>query len=60
MTRPEVAYHTSMLAKCMSDPTLECYELALALLLYLAHTPTIKNYIRRIYESPDCIWEDWI
>ena len=42
MTRPEIAYHTSMLAKFMSDPTLECYELALALLLYLAHTPTIK------------------
>ena len=42
MSRPDIAYHTSLLAKFMSDPTLECYECAVALLLYVAHKPNTK------------------
>ena len=42
MTRPDIAYHTSMLSKFMSDPTLDAYDLAVNLLLYLAHNPAVK------------------
>ena len=42
MTRPDIAYHTSMLAKFMSDPTPKAYDLAINLLLYLAHNPAVK------------------
>ena len=41
MTRPDIAYHTSMLAKFMSDPTPKAYDLAVNLLLYLAHNPAV-------------------
>ena len=42
MTRPDIAYHTSMLSKFMSDPTLDAYDLAINLLLYLAHNPAVQ------------------
>ena len=42
MTRPDISYNTSMLAKFMSDPTPEAYDLAVNLLLYLAHNPSLK------------------
>ena len=42
MTRPDVCYHTSMLAKFMSDPSEEAFDLAINLLLYLKHNPSLK------------------
>ena len=42
MTRPDISYNTSMLAKFMSDPTPDAYNLAVNLLLYLAHNPSLK------------------
>ena len=42
MTRPDCAYHTSMLAKFMSNPTVECYEMAVILLKYLANDPNVS------------------
>ena len=43
MTRPDIAYNTSMLAKFMSDPSVEAHDLAINLLLYLAHNPTLEG-----------------
>ena len=45
MSQPHISYHTSMLAKFMSDPTVEAYELAVSLLLYVANEPGLSiNY----------------
>ena len=38
MTRPDIAYHMSVLCKYMQDPSLECYSAAMSLLLYVGHT----------------------
>ena len=45
MCRPDISYHTSMLAKFMSDPTEECYNLAISVLSYLSNEPSLSlNY----------------
>ena len=41
MTRPDIAYHMSVLCSFMHDPSLECYNAAIDLLLYVGHT---KHY----------------
>ena len=38
MTRPDIAYHMSVLCSFMHDPSVECYNSAIALLLYVGHT----------------------
>ena len=38
MTRPDIAYHLSVLCSYMHDPSVACYNAALDLLLYVAHT----------------------
>ena len=38
MTRPDIAYHLSVLCSCMHDPSPECYSAAVDLLLYVSHT----------------------
>ena len=41
MTRPDIAYHLSVLCSYMHDPSVACYSAAIDLLLYVAHT---KHY----------------
>ena len=41
MTRPDIAYHMSILCSCMHDPSIACYNAAIDLLLYVGHT---KHY----------------
>ena len=41
MTRPDIAYHMSVLCSYMHDPSMACYRAAIDLLLYVAHT---KHY----------------
>ena len=41
MTRPDIAYHMSVLCSFMHDPTVECFNSALDLLLYVGAT---KHY----------------
>ena len=41
MTRPDIAYHLSVLCSYMHDPSVDCYAAAIDLLLYVAHT---KHY----------------
>ena len=38
MTRPDIAYHVSMLCKFMHDPSQGCFDAAVTLLLYLGNT----------------------
>ena len=38
MTRPDIAYHMSILCSCMHDPSIEAYNAAIDLLLYIKHT----------------------
>jgi len=38
MTRPDIAYHMSILCKFMQDPSMDCYTAAISLLLYTGHT----------------------
>ena len=38
MTRPDIAYHVSMLSKFMHDPSQGCFDAAITLLLYLGNT----------------------
>ena len=38
MTRPDIAYYMSVLCKFMSDPSPDCFEAAMSLLLYVGHT----------------------
>ena len=38
MTRPDISYHMSVLCSYMHDPSIDCYNAALDLLLYVGHT----------------------
>ena len=38
MTRPDIAYHMSVLCSHMHDPSMDCYTSALNLLSYVGHT----------------------
>ena len=44
MTRPDIAYHMSVLCSFMHDPSVECYHAAINLLLYVGHT---RHYFLR-------------
>ena len=48
MTRPDVAYYVTTLCKFMHDPSPECYDAAISLLLYLGHT---KEYVGLHYDA---------
>ena len=38
MTRPDISFYVTMLCKYMHDPSLECYDAAVSLLLYVGAT----------------------
>ena len=44
MCRPDIMYHTSVLAKFMSDPSPDCYKAAVQLMEYLYTTRQRKMY----------------
>ena len=50
MTRPDVAYHMSVLCSYMHDPSVDCYNAAIDLLLYIGST---KHYHLR-YSGSTC------
>ena len=52
MTRSECAYHTSILAKFMSNPTVECYEMAITLLKYFANEPDLSIHYSGSRDPP--------
>ena len=53
MCRPDISYHTSMLAKFMSDPTEACYDLAISVLLYLSNEPSLSLSFDGSTSAPD-------
>ena len=53
MSHPEVAYHTSILAKFLSDPSLDCCKAAVQLLQYLNATRDHKLEFTGKVETPE-------
>ena len=53
MSRPDVAYHTSILAKFLHDPSPDCYKAALQLLQYLHSTKNKRMYFSGKVQIPD-------
>ena len=53
MTRPDVAYHLSVLCSMMHDPTIEAYSAGIHLLLYLLHTSHAQLTYSGSSECPD-------
>ena len=53
MSRPDIAYHASVLAKFMSDPSLECCTAAIHLLQYLHSTRNKKMVFSGKISVPD-------
>ena len=50
MTRPDIAYHMSILCSHMHDPSVACYNAAIDLLLYVGHT---RHYCLRYSGTVD-------
>ena len=59
MTRPDIAYHMSILCSLMHDPTVEAYEAALELLLYVAHSTESKIHFSGSSLAPSGIGPEW-
>jgi len=55
MTRPDVAYHLSVLCSMMHDPTVEAYNAGIYLLLYIHHTSHILLVFPGSTECPEGI-----
>lgn len=52
MTRPDISYHTSVLAKFMSDPSPDCYKAAIQLMEYIYCTRHRKLHFSGKVEIP--------
>ena len=57
MTRADVAFHTSVLAKFMSDPSEDCYKAAIELLQYLHTTDKRKLTFSGKVTVPDGLYK---
>ena len=53
MSRPDIAFHASILAKFLSDPSLECCQAAEQLLEYLVSTRKKRMYFSGRIEVPE-------
>ena len=53
MSRPDIAFHTSILAKFLSDPSPECCDAATQLLQYLLATRKKRMYFSGKIEVPE-------
>ena len=54
MTRPDIAYIMSVLCSFMQNPSLQCYEAAQSVLLYVGHTRSLTLHYSRTYAVPEC------
>jgi hypothetical protein len=57
MSRPDLAYHMSVLCSYMQNPSMQCYEAAQSLLLYAGKTRDMAIRYSRDYRLPDCLSE---
>ena len=53
MSRPDIAFHTSILAKFLADPSPECWDAAVILMQYLHSTRKKRLYYSGKVEVPD-------
>ena len=58
MTRPDIAYQMSILCKFMSNPSLACYDAAVALLLYVHTTRHMKLHFDGNVSAPSGLSDD--
>eukprot|EP00325_Prymnesiales_sp_UTEX-LB-985_P011820 CAMPEP_0174754512 /NCGR_PEP_ID=MMETSP1094-20130205/105773_1 /TAXON_ID=156173 /ORGANISM="Chrysochromulina brevifilum, Strain UTEX LB 985" /LENGTH=344 /DNA_ID=CAMNT_0015960383 /DNA_START=684 /DNA_END=1719 /DNA_ORIENTATION=+ len=54
MTRPDIAYMMSVLCSFMQNPSLQCYEAAQSVLLYVGHTRSLALHYSHTYAIPEC------
>ena len=57
MCRPDIAYHLSVLCRFMGDPSEECFNQALHVLVYLHKTKHLKIRYSRNFHIPGTFWE---
>tara|TARA_B110000037_G_C17122776_1_gene506603 strand:- start:2707 stop:5415 length:2709 start_codon:yes stop_codon:yes gene_type:complete len=57
MSRPDLAYHMSVLCSYMQNPSMQCYEAAQSLLLYAGKTRDMAIRYSRDYRLPNCLSE---
>ena len=55
MSRPDIAYYMSILCSFMQNPSMQCYEAAQSVLLYVGHTRHLTIRYSRTYAIPDCL-----
>jgi len=58
MCRPDIAYHMSILCRFMSDPSEECFNQALHILVYLYKTRDLKITYSKDFKVPGAFWEE--
>ena len=57
MCRPDIAYHLSVLCRFMGNPSEECFNQALHVLVYLHKTKHLKIRYSRNFHIPGTFWE---
>ena len=55
MSRPDISYHMSILASFMQNPSMECFEAAQSLLLYVGKTRDLSIHYSSKFNVPDCL-----
>ena len=55
MSRPDISYHMSVLCSHMQNPSLQCYEAAQSLLLYVGKTRHLSIRYSRNYTVPEAL-----
>jgi len=59
MTRPDIAYMMSILCSFMQNPSMQCYEAAQSVLLYVGHTRDLSLRYSHTYAVPECFRSYW-
>ena len=62
MSRPDIAFHMSVLCSFMQNPSLKCYEAAQSVLLYVGSTRHLSIKYSRTFAVPESMhaWRDHI
>ena len=55
MTRPDIAYHMGVLCSFMQNPSLQCYEAAQSVLLYVGNTKDLHISYGPTFAVPTCL-----
>jgi len=55
MTRPDISYYMSVLCSFMQNPSLQCYEAAQSVLLYVGHARDLSIKYSKTFAVPTCL-----